>query len=359
MSDALKDNYNKAYVQRVASKAKGHYKNFEEEEFIKFVLDKSWKELELKERMKKISSSLYEFLPSDYEKSLKIILNMAPGFGGFEGMLFPDFVESYGFEKKYWDISLSALEELTKYSSSEFAVRPFIDQDSKLLFKYIKKWAKSKNFHVRRFASEGSRPRLPWAMALSDLKKDPTPILPILEILKNDPELYVRRSVANNLNDISKDNPEVVLSTAKKWLGKSQNTDWIVKYALRTLLKKGDPRALSLFGYKDVLSLKVDELTLKKDHIKIGSKLDFDFSMNLKSNSLLRIEYAIYYVKKNGSLSRKVFKISENNYKKGTLSFSKSQSFKEMSTRKHYKGEHFLSIIVNGVEKKKLGFKVS
>jgi len=359
MTEALKDNYDRAYVQRIAKRTKDNFKKFEEKKFIEFVLDKSWKDLELKDRMKKISFSLHEFLPKDYEKSLNIILKTAPGFGGFEGMLFPDFVETYGFDKKYWDISLSALEELTKHSSSEFAVRPFIDEDSKLLFKHLKKWAKSDNHHVRRFASEGSRPRLPWAMALSELKKDPAQILPILEILKNDPELYVRRSVANNLNDISKDHPEVVIETSKKWLGKSKETDWIVKHALRTLLKKGDPRALSLFGYENIKSLKINDLTLKKESIKIGSKLDFEFSFNLKSNSLLRIEYAIFYVKKNGSLSKKVFKISENSYPKGSLSFSKTQSFKEMSTRKHYKGEHFLSIIINGVEKKKIGFKVS
>ncbi|OUR96252.1 hypothetical protein A9Q84_07800 [Halobacteriovorax marinus] len=358
MSEALKNNYDKEYVQRVARRTKENFKSFKENEFVKFVLDKHWKDLELKDRMKKISNSLYEFLPKDYERSLKIILKTAPEFGGFEGMLFPDFVETYGFDKKNWEVSLSALEELTKYSSSEFAIRPFIDTDAKRVFKYILKWAKSDNQHVRRLASEGSRPRLPWAMALSELKKDPSQILPILEILKNDPELYVRRSVANNLNDISKDHPLIVIETAKKWLGKSEDTDWLIKHALRTLLKKGEPKALKLFGYQDIKSVSVKDIILKKKSIKIGSSLDFNFSLNLKVESKLRIEYAIFYVKKNGSLSKKVFKVTEKTFSKGTVSFSKSQSFKEMSTRKHYQGEHFISIIINGVEKKKIAFKV-
>jgi 3-methyladenine DNA glycosylase AlkC len=218
---------------------------------------------------------------------------------------------------------------------------------------YMKKWAEDEDEKVRRFASEGCRPRLPWAMALPKFKKDPALILPVLEKLKDDESEFVRRSVANNLNDISKDNPDIMLETCKKWYGKSENTDWIVKHACRSLLKAGDKRALMIFGYSDPAYISIENLTLEEKSVQIGNDLHYSFELvnSGSETSKVRLEYRIDFMKANGKQSGKVFKITENNYKPGSYQFKKRQSFADMSTRKHYEGEHRISIIVNGETK--------
>ncbi|MDP8206920.1 MAG: hypothetical protein P9L92_09675, partial [Candidatus Electryonea clarkiae] len=213
---------------------------------------------------------------------------------------------------------------------------------------------------VRRLASEGCRPRLPWAMALPAFKKDPTLILPILEKLKNDESETVRRSVANNLNDISKDNPEIVLAICNRWMGKAANIDKLIKHACRSLLKAGNKETLLLFGFGDPTDMNVENLKLSKYRINIGDDLNFSFDLiiNQKELKKVRLEYCIYYMKANVKLSKKVFQITENSYKPGEHSFRRKQSFKNMTTRKHYPGKHKISIIVNGEEKDKTCFEL-
>ena len=211
---------------------------------------------------------------------------------------------------------------------------------------------------MRRLASEGCRPRLPWAMALPKFKKDPTPLLPILEHLKNDPSETVRRSVANNLNDISKDNPVIALDVCERWHGQSTETDKIVKHACRGLLKAGDKRALAIFGYSDPADLVISNFTLATPSLRIGDNLEFSFTMELQHKSKVRLEYAIHYVKAKGQLSKKVFKITENDYKAGSHSYKRKHSLADMSTRKHYPGTHRISLFVNGEEKIKDTFEL-
>lgn len=162
-------------------------------------------------------------------------------------MFFPDYIERFGMED--YAVAVGTMERLTAFTSCEFAVRPFIKKHEGQMLEQMLGWSEHSSHHVRRLASEGSRPRLPWAMALPKLKKDPSPILPILENLKVDSSEYVRRSVANNLNDISKDNPDVALSVFRDWIGHSPETNRIVKHGCRTLLKQGVPEAMELFGF--------------------------------------------------------------------------------------------------------------
>lgn len=222
-------------------------------------------------------------------------------------------------------------------------------------------WSKHSNKWVRRLASEGSRPRLPWAMALPSLKDDPDPILPILKNLRNDSSETVRRSVANNLNDISKDNPEIVIDIARKWFGLSKDTDALVKHACRTLLKRGDSQTLKLFGFgNDKISLGNFKITTPE--VRIGEALLFSFSIQNKDDkhNLVRLEYGLYYKKKNGELSRKVFKISERSIEPGKkYEIEKKQSFKRITTRKFYVGTHRVSIIINGRESETKEFRLA
>ncbi|MDX1284833.1 MAG: DNA alkylation repair protein, partial [Draconibacterium sp.] len=227
-------------VQLFGKILKDVYPEFQSDKFVATVCDKDWADRELKEKMRHTTLSLHLFLPKDFKKAVEILIAIVPNVTGFEAIVLPDYVEVYGQE--HWDISLPTLGELTKCGSSEFAIRPFLNRNLEGAMKFMNRWADNDDFKVRRFASEGCRPRLPWAAGVPPLKKDPSLILPILEKLKDDPEEFVRKSVDNNLNDISKDHPELVLDICERWQGKSKNTDWIIKHACRTLLKQGNKR---------------------------------------------------------------------------------------------------------------------
>ena len=347
MPELLKNRYNKRFISALSAEIRKQYKTFDIEGFTSSIFDKNWKHEELKQRMRHITESLHQFLPADYKQTLAILKPVSSKFSGFEPMFFPDYVECYGLDN--YQASISALETFTKYSSSEFAVRPFIMNHEKKMMTQMKKWSGSKNHHIRRLSSEGCRPRLPWAISLPKYKHDPEPVLDILLGLFEDDSEYVRRSVANNLNDISKDHPEKIVKITKQYLGQSENTDKLLKHACRTLLKRGDTKALRLFGYSKPTHVQVEQLTIQPS-VHIGDTLDFSFSLQSRNKTLgkLRIEYAINFMKANGKLSRKVFKISESSYKNNSKSFLKKHSFKIISTRKYYPGNHGLVIIVNG-----------
>ncbi|NNE56104.1 MAG: DNA alkylation repair protein [Flavobacteriales bacterium] len=348
MAQPLKDLYNVGFIDNLADAIEPRYSKFDRIQFIETVFENGWEDKELKERMRHISESLGQALPPNYKDALAILMKICGGFdGGFEYMIFPDFVEVFGQDS--WSLSMVALHEFTKYSSSEFAIRPFLQKDPKRGMQQMLDWSLDPNYHVRRLASEGCRPRLPWAMSLARLKEDPSPIIPILENLVSDPELYVRRSVANNLNDISKDHPEFALSIAYQWHGKNDETDRLVKHAMRGLLKAGHPKALRLFDFEDPAGMEIKELELGADHIQLGDKLDFSFVLSTPKPAKVRLEYAIHYVKANGSKSPKVFQIAEKRLKAGDHPFHRKQLFKDLSTRKHYAGGHEIDIRVNGV----------
>ncbi len=354
MPEPLKNRYNKAFVQDLSQRLGRHAPGLDQQSFTHRVLRRGWQVLELKARMSRISDTLAEFLSADFEMNAKVLTNVARDYladdiTGFEYMFLPEYIEKHG--QQHFKLSMQALGAMTQTGSAEFAIRPFIVSETDKTLRQLQRWTTHKNHHLRRLASEGCRPRLPWAMALPDLKRDPAPILPILEALKTDSSEYVRRSVANNLNDISKDHPELSLDLARKWLGQSPETDWVVKHACRGLLKAGEPKALALFGWQAPDDIQLTRFTLASNQITFGDNLNFEFTLNSKERlGLLRLEYAIDFVKANGSRSRKVFKISESERSTQQLKVSKQHKFVPISTRKHYGGSHNLAVIVNGVE---------
>lgn len=360
MAEPLKNLYNETFFSGLIEKFRAVKSDFDGSLFKEKIFDENWENRELKDRMRHIALTIHEVLNLPYEDSLGVCKKVIYGREGqgLELMFFPDYVEVFGQDNL--EKSLDALEFFTEWASAEFAIRPFIVKYEKATMARMNEWSKHKNDHIRRLASEGCRPRLPWAMALPKFKKDPSPVLPILERLKNDDSEYVRRSVANNLNDISKDHPDLVLEIAKKWIGKTPQTDWVAKHGLRTLLKKGNTEALVLFDFGNPENIDVQNLTISTSQVKIGEDLFFDFEINNKGNSpvKLRVEYGIDFVKKNGKTSRKIFKITENTYSSGTTKMTRKQSFKNLSTRKHYPGEHGLEIVINGVAKSKVHFEV-
>jgi 3-methyladenine DNA glycosylase AlkC len=357
MPEPLKHVYDRAYVARLAGALDRAVKRaragrFDARGFALAALARDWKSLELKQRMRRIAETLHAFVPGDYATQLAVLADAAPQFGGFAAMFFPDFVERYGLDE--FDASVGALALFTRFSSSEFAVRPFIVRYGPRMMQVMARWARDDDEHLRRLASEGCRPRLPWAMALPEFKRDPAPVLPILEALKHDPSEYVRRSVANNLNDIAKDHPDLVLDLARRWLGTSQATDALVKHACRTLLKRGDARALALFGHDHGVDVRVRGFRLAARELRIGERLGFSFAVELVQHAAarLRLEYAVDFVKSAGTTSRKVFKIAERRFEPGARErYERSHRFQDFTTRKHYPGRHRVVILVNGVER--------
>lgn len=347
MSKLLKDLYNPRMIDLLCFEVKRVYSAFNSKNFVKTIFDDAWESRELKERMRHISSTLYNFLPQEYSKAIKILKAVAVKFSSFEYMFFQDYVEVYGLDD--YKISIDAMEHFTRFASAEFAVRQFILKYPKKMMEQMELWAQSDNYHVRRLATEGCRPRLPWAVALPEFKKDPSPVLKILKLLKDDESEYVRRSVANNLNDISKDNPQIVIDIAKLWIGKNQNRDKLIKHACRTLLKQGNQQVLKLFGYTETSHLKLSDFKISKS-VEFGQALDFSFKLKTKDTKLgkLRIEYGIDFMKSNGKQSRKIFKISESDFQEQSKEVNKKHTIRPISTRKYYPGKHGLTIIING-----------
>ncbi|MCH2046024.1 MAG: DNA alkylation repair protein [Saprospiraceae bacterium] len=364
MATALKEIYSIDFIYNLSIILKKMVPSIKEQEFREAIFDKNWEALELKDRMAHIAKVLYQQIDQPYEETGKILLELVEvlekvhntGYN-FEYMFLPSIVEQFGQDD--FDTSITIMTRLTQYTSCEFAVRPFYIHYFDKMIQQTKLWAKHESYKVRRLASEGCRPRLPWAIAIPKLKKDPKEILPILEQLKDDSSEWVRRSVANSLNDIAKDHPNQVISLAKKWIGKSQHLDWVVKHACRTLLKQGNTEVMRLFGFLAPDYIKIGEFKLKNEKVQLGDYLNFSFKLKNthKTASLLRLEYAIYYLKANGSHSKKVFKISEKEYAaESSQLIERRQHFKPISTRKHYAGKHKVALIVNGVEGKSLDF---
>ena len=346
-------NYNSLYDLSLRMKAV--HPSFQINQFISDILDETWDALELKARMRRIAVTIGNYLPMDYEQALGIIDKVLEGFPvGYNDnalIYFPDFVEVYGQDECHWDLSMAALERYTLYSTAEFAVRPFIINHENRMMQQMSSWARHDNEHVRRLASEGCRPALPWGQALPNFKKNPYPVLSILEQLKTDPSLYVRKSVANNLNDISKTHPDLVVELAKDWYGKHEYTDWILKHGCRTLLKKGNRDVMRIFRFADADCVNVDGFALGTPSVSIGEDMTFCFRIVAKREALVRLEYGIDYVKTNGKRTRKTFQISEilleANQEK---TYRKTHSFANLSSRNHNPGIHSITLIVNSVE---------
>ena len=360
----IKDIYSPAFYSNFADTVKHIIPSFDKQKFTEHIFNDDFKNMEWKQRMKHTTQVFHEFLPADFPEAIKLIEKIInklrkDNYGGSLAFIFlPDYVEMYGQDD--FKTSVKAFEFITKFISCEFAVRPFIAKYGDVMLAEMVRWSRNESASVRRLASEGSRPRLPWAMALPELKKNPNPILPILENLKNDPSESVRRSVANNLNDIAKDHPDVVISIATQWKGISKETDAIIKHGCRTLLKQGHTEILKQYGLESE-NITVTDLEILTPEVKIGDSLEFSFAVqnNNPISHTVRLEYGIYYKKSKGHLAKKVFKISETVYRPDSkVKITRKQSFRLITTRVFYTGQHQLSVIINGEEKEIKTFEI-
>ncbi len=357
--EPLKEMFNSAYYTRLAHQIRQVYKAFTSEKFLKDVLE-PLASLSLNERMRHTSVVLHHYLPADYKKAIDILKETIPLLKpGYTNLVFPDFVSQFGINDV--KTSLQALHYFTQFGSSEFAIRTFLKSDIERTLKVMYQWSEDDNEHVRRLSSEGSRPRLPWSFKLDAIIQDPGLTQPILENLKQDDSLYVRKSVANHINDISKDTPDYVLRLVKTWDTQHPHTAWIVKRGCRSLFKQGDQQSLAAFKYTKNVKVSLRKFKLNTDSIKIGEAITFQFELISKHSKTqkLMVDYRVHYVKKGGGTSPKVFKLKEINLEpNANVSILKKQRFQDFTTRKHFAGKHKLEILINGVVAKSVKLMV-
>lgn len=355
----LKDVFNARVITALSKRIFKTYKKFPAILFENETL-KAFPELGFQERSNHLRDTLYKYLPDDYPEAIQILINcmeaeVEPGktdWDKFYIISLTSFVSKYG--KKHYDLSMQALYEFTKGFSAEGDLRTFLEIDYKKTMFILGEWIRDPSPHVRRLVSEGTRPRLPMTGRIKRFQDNPRPVVKLLEKLKGDPELYVRRSVANNINDIAKDNPAIAIATLQKW-GKSKSPDvqWVVKHAARSLIKAGHPEIMELLGATPDVKIKVGKIKIdpvqKKYAIGTSIVIKFELKSQSTKTEFLIVDYAIHYQKAHGKISRKVFKLRELSLTPGEIKhIRKKHTFKNTSGRKHYPGQHSIELQING-----------
>lgn len=344
----LKDWFDAARYRAIAAELTAITPKFDEKIFLTLTLE-GLAERSLMQRLNQCAVAVNEALPGSFQQKVRVLQMLAPKLGHeFVAIFLCDFVAVFGRED--FDFSMEALRSFTVFGSAEFAVRPFIVADQARALKTLLKWAAHPDEKVRRLASEGSRPRLPWGMRLQSLVRDPKPTFAILEALKDDESLFVRRSVANHLNDITKDHPELVLQVLNAWDLERAHLRWIAKHACRTLIKRGHPRALKLFGFGKQAEVTAT-LTASPKQLRLGERLTLTAMITSTSRQSQRlvVDYVIHYVKARGVSAEKVFKWAEIDLlARGSSELVKSQVIRDFTTRKHHAGRHRVELQING-----------
>lgn len=358
--EPLKEMFNYAFYERFAAAFQKVYDSFNERQFLKQVTT-GLEALSLNQRLRNTAVVVRQFLPADYKKAIHIMREVIPDLPhGYTTLVFPDFVGLYG--KQHFEVSIDALKYFTQFGSSEFAIREFLRMDLHRTMAVMNEWAEDENHHVRRLASEGCRPRLPWSFKLEEIVRKPAITRPVLEKLKADSHIYVRKSVANHLNDISKDHPSYVLDLVAGWNKKNAHTLWIIRHGCRTLIKKGNKNSMAVFDFEKNARVKIGNFKFDRETVKLNETLEFQFSIaSLKAREQkLCVDYRIHYCKKSGDTVPKVFKLREIVLQpEETVKITKRQVFRDFTTRKHYSGIHCLEIIINGDVMIKRKFKLS
>ncbi len=313
-------------------------------------------ELELKERVRHVIAVLAQHLSTDFAKAAMVLqkvpeqwsVDSEQGDYGFAAWPIIDYVAVYGLAHP--ELSLQTLKILTPLFTAEFAIRPFLHQHFDLTYRYLQHWAQDDSAHVRRLASEGCRPRLPWGQRVPYLMSNPEPVIALLQWLKDDESEYVRRSVANSLNDISKDYPERVVSLVQQWLADQPTAQrqWIIKHATRGLVKSGHADALALLGYSQSIALANTQFTINQSQVTMDDSIQLQFAFSLSEAQRLVIDYALHLPRANGKKSLKVFKWKTGMFAAGSHQLSQDYAFKYLTTRRYYLGKHDFEVMVNG-----------
>jgi 3-methyladenine DNA glycosylase AlkC len=353
-TNALKHKFDKAHLIRTADALQACHPAFDRKKYL--AVFTRLEPLAMKARVRVLRDELRALLPQDYPQALTIVLQVAASgrLAGFDVWPMAEFIQTYGTDDP--SASLTALRQITTIFTSEWAIRPFIKKHPEETLRFLLACARDPETAVRRWASEGTRPRLPWGERLHDFIKDPRPAIPILEALRFDDELFVRKSVANHLNDIAKDHPDLAIRLLRTWKKEAgaqhhRKIDWIIRRSMRTLIKEGHPEALSLLGISSDADVEVSRLKLAEKTIRLGGTLSWSFiitALGTRDQRLI-VDYRIHFVRANGRSAIKVFKLKNVTISPGqTLEIAKRHLLKAITTREYYDGIHTLDIQVNG-----------
>ncbi|MBT8247325.1 MAG: DNA alkylation repair protein [Acidimicrobiia bacterium] len=357
----LKDMFNRETIGVIADAVAAADSRFDPAAFLASVFDDEWGDRELKQRMRHAAECLRAGLPDDYGAALEILVRAAPSAdaAGFAAMILSDFVEAFGIDDLA--ASIPALEVFTRNVSAEFAVRPFLVRYPDRMLEQMHVWAASDQPDLRRLASEGTRPRLPWGMALKQYQADPAPLFPLLEGLAHDPSEVVRRSVANNLNDIAKDHPDLVVDVLARWQDGSAEVSGITRHALRVLLKQGHIGALRLLGFEPDPAVALSKLSVEPGTVPVGGKVSVRFTVRSTADEpqSVMVDGVVHYARPTGATT-KVFKWKTGELGPGeTWSIERSVTLKPMSTRRIEPGIHSCEVQINGDRVARIEFEVT
>lgn len=358
MAEPLIAQYGHDVPQAIARMVKAVYPRFHVDAFLHDTLS-GYDALALMPRAKHMARALQRHLPAQYPEALDILMASAgqphgrdPGLSLASFLFLPHtlFVAEFGLG--YFELSMQAQHALTQRFTAEFSIRPFLQNHTEATLERLRDWTHDPSEHVRRLVSEGTRPRLPWASRLPAFQRNPKPVLALLERLKDDPALYVRRSVANNLNDIGKDHPSLLADTASAWLKHATpERQWVVQHALRSAVKRGEPGALAALGFGTDADVVIGKPSISPQGAVIGGKVavSFEVANSTAKPQRVLVDFAVHYIKASGASRAKVFKLKTLHLAPHeTQGVGKVISLAEMTTRKHHPGLHRVDVILNG-----------
>jgi 3-methyladenine DNA glycosylase AlkC len=360
MAQQLKHFFSPALVQRLAADIRRVHPGFATKAFTRDATN-GLGELELLARGRHIAQALATHLPDDYPAAIDILLRslgpehatdelVGAGMAPFFYLPHTIFVAERGLD--HFEASMAAQYELTKRFSAEGSIRPYIAHYPERTIAMLRRWANDKNPHVRRLVSEGTRLRLPWAPRVAWLDANPDKVIALLDRLKDDPASLVRRSVANNLNDLGKVHPDLLAATASAWLdGATAERRAMIEHALRSAVKRGEPKALGLLGYGRPLQVVVEEARFDPPTVRIGGTVAIAFTVRSKARGTqeVLVDLGVHFVKAGGRTGRKVFKLQRISLEAGgSAAFRKVISLAVHTTRKPNAGVHRVDALING-----------
>jgi len=361
MAEALKTFFSRALVERLAAEVARARADFPTRAFIADAtagLDA----LELMDRARHVAAALAKHLPPDYPEAIEVLLRslgpehdtdelLGVGLAPFFYMPHVLFVAERGLD--HFELSMRAQYELTKRFSAESSIRPYLAREPERTMATLGAWTQDPNPHVRRLVSEGTRLRLPWAMRVAWLDQNPGRVVALLDLLKDDPTTLVRRSVANNLNDLGKVHPALLVETCRRWLdGASTERRALVEHALRSAVKRGEAPALALLGFGGKPSVEVEAVRFEPETVAIGGQVAVAFTLRSTARAAqeLLVDLRVHFVKANGKSSPKVFKLKRVGVPaRGRVELATRVSLAVHTTRKPRPGRHVVEVLVNGV----------
>ncbi|MGH1335268.1 MAG: DNA alkylation repair protein [Aureispira sp.] len=358
-------------IQELAQEIKAVWPAFEAQKFHQIAAN-GLEGKAIKERSQWVANQLHAFLPTSFATAGDLLIRaLGPDLtqptgehvSSFRYMPYGEYVSVHGLAEEDLVLSARFLYEMTSRFTAEFAIRPFLKKYPERMLAYLQEWVTDKNVHVRRLVSEGTRPRLPWGERVKIYDGDYTPILALLSQLHQDPDLYVRRSVANHLNDLTKDRPEMVIQLLQQWKKEQphKDLDWVIKHSLRTLIKAGYPAALALIGYGAAPAIALENFQVIAPALPLGTQQEFSFDLISTSDQPqeLLLDYTINFMKANGQQKPKVFKLKTLTLApQERITLQKKHWFKHFSTRRLYEGAHSIQLQVNGQVQAKISFEL-